>query len=143
MPKVTKSKAYTYSVTPHTCGCSVEKHLFMSGCFLIRCDKIWGYYGKDRDTNYPELNFYANEREKKPKTSHNWDNGDGIVHLEKHGQIEIFILKLLDHYLDHYHGYQYRAECSAKVISWTCMSGTVLGGHPVLSGQKFWICFLY
>lgn len=29
---------------------------------------------------------------KKPKTSHNWDNGDGIVHLEKHGQIEIFIL---------------------------------------------------
>lgn len=54
---------------------------------------------------------------KKPKTSHNLDNGDGIVHLEKHGQIEIFILKLLDHYLDHYHGYQYRAECSAKVIS--------------------------
>lgn len=37
----------------------------MSGCFLIRCDKIWGYYGKERDTNYPELNVYANEREKK------------------------------------------------------------------------------
>lgn len=85
MLKVKKSKVYVYFIILYICGCSVEKYLFMSGCFLICCDKIWGYYGKERDINYLELNVYVNEREKKLKISYNWDNGDGIVYLEKYG----------------------------------------------------------